>query len=195
MSSLEIAAAALSFLTIWFTMRRYMLCWPLGMVACALYFKLFHDVRLYVDMTLQALFGVSMIYGWIAWARGKNDEGEVAVRPLSAVQALRGIACGAGGALVIGWLTSHYTNAALPWIDSTLSSFSLVAQYWTARRHTANWLLWIAVDVVYVAMFLFKHLYLTGGLYAAMTVLAVLGYTRWLKAMRLPQPAHAGQFA
>ena len=27
------------------------------------------------------------------------------------------------------------TDAALPWIDAALSSFSLVAQYWAARRY------------------------------------------------------------
>jgi nicotinamide mononucleotide transporter len=67
----------------------------------------------------------------------------------------------------------------LPWADATLSSFSLVAQYWVARRHAANWLLWIAVDVLYVGMFAYKGLMLTAGLYAAMVVLAVIGYRRW----------------
>ena len=64
-------------------------------------------------------------------------------------------------------------------MDAALSSFSLVAQYWAARRHAANWLLWIAVDVVYVGMFLFKSLMLTAGLYAAMVVLAAIGLRRW----------------
>jgi nicotinamide mononucleotide transporter len=67
-------------------------------------------------------------------------------------------------------------------MDSGLSSFSLVAQYWTARRHAASWLLWIAVDTLYVGMFLFKELWLTAGLYAAMIALAILGYRRWRQA-------------
>jgi nicotinamide mononucleotide transporter len=86
---------------------------------------------------------------------------------------------GALGGLVIGWFTSHYTDAALPWMDAMLSSFSLVAQVWTARRQAANWLLWIAVDVIYVGMFLYKDLWPTAGLYAAMVVLAAIGYRRW----------------
>ena len=67
----------------------------------------------------------------------------------------------------------------MPWLDATLSSFSLVAQYWTARRHLENWLLWIAVDAVYVGLFLFKGLMLTAGLYAVLIVLAVIGFSRW----------------
>jgi nicotinamide mononucleotide transporter len=179
MSALEIAAVAISFLAIWLTARRNVFCWPLNLVACALYFKLFLDVRLYADMALQAVFGVGILYGWIVWSRGKRDEGAVAVIRLSPLRAVAGFAVGASGALLIGWFTSHHTDAALPWMDATLSSFSLVAQFWTARRHRESWLLLIVVDVVYVGMFLFKGLVLTAGLYAVMIGLAIIGYRNW----------------
>jgi len=182
MSLLETIAVIVSFASIWLTAKRKMLCWPVGMLACALYFKLFLDVRLYADMVLQLLFGLSIVYGWCDWARGRVADGEVPVRALGRVPAVLGLTSGALGALAIGWFTSHYTNAALPWIDAALSSFSLVAQFWTARRHPANWLLWIAVDTIYVGMFVFKALWLTAGLYAALTVLAVIGYFRWRRA-------------
>lgn len=185
MSALEIVAVIVSFLGIWLTAVRRMLCWPINLLACALYFKLFLDVRLYADMVLQALFGIAIVYGWIVWARGKEDDGDVMVEPLRAGPAAIALAAGAIGAVTIGWGTSHYTDAALPWIDSALSSFSLVAQYWTARRHRESWLLWVAVDVIYVGMFVFKGLMLTAGLYAAMIVLAGLGYRRWRTAQRV----------
>jgi len=184
MSALEIVAVVTSFLAIWLTAKRRMLCWPINLLACALYFKLFLDVRLYADMMLQAVFGVGILYGWVVWSRGKDESGEVAVVPLRSLQRCAAMAAGAAGAVAIGWFTSRYTNAALPWMDSTLTSFSLVAQYWTARRHAANWLLWIAVDIFYVGMFVFKGLMLTAGLYAAMIALAGLGYARWRKAQR-----------
>lgn len=186
MSALEILAVVVSFLGIWLTAKRRMLCWPVSLLACALYFKLFLDVRLYSDMVLQALFGAAIVYGWTAWARGKEPGGEVVVTPISPAKAAIGLAAGAVGAVAIGWFTSRYTNAALPWMDAGLSSFSLVAQYWTARRHVANWLLWIAVDLLYVGMFAFKELWLTAGLYAAMVGLAVLGYRRWRQAAAAP---------
>ena len=179
MSALEIFAVATSFLAIWLTARRAMVCWPINLVACALYFKLFLDVRLYADMVLQALFAIGIGYGWIVWARGKRHDGDIVVAPLQRAQAWAGLMAGLAGALAIGWFTSHHTDAALPWIDATLSSLSLVAQYWTARRHAASWLLWIAVDIAYVGMFVFKALWLTAGLYAAMVVLAMIGYRRW----------------
>ena len=191
MSALEIAAVVATVLAIWLTAKRRMLCWPINLIACVLYFKLFLDVRLYADMVLQALFGIGIVYGWIVWARDRDEAGEVAVVPMRTGPALATLAAGAAGSVAIGWAMSRYTDAALPWMDATLSSFSLVAQYWGARRHAANWLLWIAVDTVYVGMFVFKGLTLTAGLYAAMIVLAAFGYRRWSLAQgvhQVPEP-------
>ena len=189
MTAFEIVAVAVSVTGIWLTATRRMLCWPVNLIACALYFKLFLDVRLYADMILQALFGLAILYGWVAWTRGKDAAGDVVVVPLRPTPALAGLAAGAAGAVAIGWFMSRYTDAALPWMDAALSSFSLVAQYWTARRHTANWLLWIVVDILYVGMFLVKGLTLTAGLYAAMIMLAVIGYRQWRKAELDRSPA------
>jgi len=187
MSPIEILAVVVSFAGIWLTARRQLLCWPVNLLACALYFKIFLDVRLYADMVLQALFALALAYGWIAWARGKESTGAVLVQPLSPAAAWAGLGVGAIAAGAIGWIMSHHTDAALPWMDAALSSFSLVAQYWTARRHAASWLLWIVVDTLYVGMFVFKELWPTAGLYAAMTILAVLGYRRWMQAARRHQ--------
>jgi nicotinamide mononucleotide transporter len=79
---------------------------------------------------------------------------------------------------------ARFTDAAVPWLDAGLTSYSLVAQYWTARQRVANWWLWIGVDLVYTGLFLWKALYLTAGLYAAFVVMAVLGLRRWQGAAR-----------
>jgi nicotinamide mononucleotide transporter len=52
------------------------------------------------------------------------------------------------------------------------------------RKLLENWLVWIAVDVLYVGMFVFKGLYLTSGLYAVFLALAVRGYIDWRRSMR-----------
>ena len=78
---------------------------------------------------------------------------------------------------------ARYTNAALPHIDASLTAFSLVAQWWQTRRYLANWLLWIAIDAVYVGVFAYKSLYITAGLYAFFVLLAILGLRSWRQAI------------
>ncbi len=52
------------------------------------------------------------------------------------------------------------------------------------RKVLENWAVWIAVDVVYIGMFIYKHLYLTSGLYAGFLVLAVMGQVQWRRSYR-----------
>ena len=39
------------------------------------------------------------------------------------------------------------------------------------------------MNVLYVGMFIFKHLYITAGLYTVFLVLAVRGYIDWRRSM------------
>jgi nicotinamide mononucleotide transporter len=41
------------------------------------------------------------------------------------------------------------------------------------------WPLWIAVDVIFVGLFIYKDLYLTAALYGLFTLLAVQGWRAW----------------
>jgi nicotinamide mononucleotide transporter len=73
-------------------------------------------------------------------------------------------------------------GTALPFLDAMLTSYSLVASWWAARKHIANWWLWIAVDLVYIGEYVYKNLRLTAALYAFLVALAVLGLRDWRRA-------------
>lgn len=88
------------------------------------------------------------------------------------------------GSIPLGYAMAHYTYASLPHIDATLTSYSLVAQFWSTRKHIANWWLWIVADTLEIGVFLYKHLYATSVLFAMLIFLAVLGLLDWTKALR-----------
>ena len=50
-----------------------------------------------------------------------------------------------------------------------------------ARKVLENWLIWIFVDVIYVGIYIFKHLELTAFMYAVYVIIALLGYIDWKK--------------
>ena len=89
------------------------------------------------------------------------------------------LAIGALGSLLLGAAMAHWTDAAQPWLDAALTGFSLVAQMWMAQKRVQCWPLWIAVDVIFVGLFLYKGLYLTAALYALFTLIAVQGWREW----------------
>jgi nicotinamide mononucleotide transporter len=103
------------------------------------------------------------------------------VVPLSARGWIAGLAAGAVGAVLLGWLMVRI-GAALPHLDAALTSYSLVASWWQARKHTANWWLWIAVNVVYIGEYGYKSLWMTAVLYGLLVFLAVLGLRDWRRA-------------
>jgi nicotinamide mononucleotide transporter len=53
----------------------------------------------------------------------------------------------------------------------------------TTRKWLESWLVWIAVDAAYVAMYVSQRLFATAGLYAAFLVLAFLGLREWRRSM------------
>jgi nicotinamide mononucleotide transporter len=134
-------------------------------------------------MGLQVVYAVLSVYGWYEWLYGGENRTELHVtRTGPRLAALLTLIALSGSAL-LGTLLRHTTDAALPFMDSFLSSTSLVAQWMMTRKKLENWLVWIAVDVLYVGMFIFKGLYLTAGLYAVFLALAVRGYVDWRRSM------------
>jgi nicotinamide mononucleotide transporter len=179
---LELAGTVTTVVGIWLTTRRLLICWPVVLAADFLYLAVFFHAKLYSDALLQVFFVAFTLYGWWHWWRGVRTDGEVRIVPLSLRGWLAGLAAGVVGSVLLGWLMVRI-GAALPHLDAALTSFSLVASWWGARKHTANWWLWIAVDLIYIGEYLYKDLRLTAVLYAGLTVLAVLGLRNWKRAL------------
>jgi nicotinamide mononucleotide transporter len=124
-----------------------------------------------------------MVYGWYQWRHGGEGRGKLAV---SRTPPRWGAALAGSGAvltLALGLLESQ-TDAALPFWDAGTVSFSLVAQFMTTRKWMENWLVWIAVDVIYVGMYVSQGLYWTTALFATFLILAVVGLGEWRRSLR-----------
>lgn len=194
MSGLEITAVIVSALAVWLTARRNLLCWPIGLVSVLLYARIFLDAKLYSDLLLQLIFAVMQLYGWWNWTRTRRQPGEDKLHILPQRLSLAGwgvgLLAGALGSVLLGYVMARFTDAQIPWLDSALTSFSLVAQFWMARKYIANWWLWIAVDIIYVGVYIYKDLQLTAGLYALFIVLAIVGLRNWRRELLQHAPVN-----
>jgi nicotinamide mononucleotide transporter len=178
---LEWSGVLFTIVGIWLTTQRKLICWPVTLIAIFIYMVVFFRAGLLSDALLQVFFAAFTFYGWWHWWRGAREEGEIRVVPLPAASLVIAIAAGVPGSFLLGTLAKHL-HAALPYLDAVLMSYSLVATWWQARKHIANWWLWIVVDAVYIGEYIYKNLWPTALLYGGLVGLAVLGLREWRRA-------------
>lgn len=182
MTPLEIVAVAVTLLCVWLVVKQNMWTWPLGLIAVTLYGFLFFREKLYADMGLQVVYFAFNLYGWYEWLWG--GEGHTRLKVSKTPRVIFGLLLVLGALLsvVIGWNLARHTDAAAPYLDSTLTSYSLVAQFMMTRKWIENWHVWITVDIAYVYLFITRNLYLTAGLYAVFIILATMGLIEWKRS-------------
>jgi nicotinamide mononucleotide transporter len=183
LNTLEMLGVALSLAGVGLTMRRHPACWPVGLLSVMVYAVVFVQARLYSDALLQGVFAALLVYGAFKWRKLRGGRPEkTAVQLPTRAAVFWPLLAGVAGALALGLLTATYTDAALPWLDAALTAASLVAQYWMGRCFRIHWLGWIAVDVIYVGVYLNRDLPLTAGLYALFIAMAVQGWRDWSRS-------------
>ncbi len=183
MSPLELIAAIVGAVSVYLSVRQNIWSWPTGIVNVVIYAFVFYEAKLYADMGLQVIYAALSVYGWYEWLHGGENRTELKVTRSAASLLGLLLAIGIASSVSLGLILRNYTDAALPFMDSSLSSASLIAQWMMTRKKLENWILWITVDVLYIGMFTFKHLYLTAGLYAVFLVLAIQGYRDWKRSL------------
>lgn len=179
MSPLEIVAVIISVIGVALTIKRNMLCWWFNFLAFSLYAYLFFQFKLYGETILQFFFMVVNFYGLYHWLKGKQQDHEIRIEPIAVKTVILQMILAAASGILFGLSLHYFTDAALPMLDSQLAAFSLLATYWTSRKHIATWVLWVFVDIIYVGMFIYKDLFLTAGLYAAFVGMAAFGWWQW----------------
>jgi nicotinamide mononucleotide transporter len=182
---LEIVAFALAVWMVVCNIRVNPLAWPLAIASSLLYGALFYDSRLYGEASLQLLFIGVAFWGWWQWLRGTQADGSVLhVRwlPGRARLALAGATLAAWP--LLGAFLDRMTDTDVPWFDAFPTAGSVAGQWLLGRKYVENWPVWIVVDIVSVALFAWKGLWLTVVLYAVFTVMAVAGWREWQRLAR-----------
>lgn len=181
---LEAVAVALGLANIVLLVRRSIWNFPFGIAMVSLYAVIFLERRLYGEAGLQVFFACVQVYGWMLWARAREENERVAVRWLGWPARLGWLAFIVSATLALGTLMHRLTDAAAPFPDAAISSASVAAQFLLSFRRIENWILWIAIDAGAIALYVARDLQLTAGLYAAFLVLSVLGLREWIGASR-----------
>ena len=184
---LEIIGVITGLLCVYLAARNNIWNWPTAIVSVGIYIFIFLDARLYADMGLQVYFLIMNIYGWYFWSKKPVTELKTPVALITLRQTIISVLIIAAVTPSLGFLLInlspilHYKPASYPYLDSFCTACSLVAQVLLARKVLENWLIWIFVDIIYVGVYIFKHLDLTAVMYAIYVGIALLGYIDWKK--------------
>lgn len=72
-----------------------------------------------------------------------------------------------------------FTNSTVPVLDSFTSALSIIALWALAQKYVEQWLLWIVVDAISCALYVYKGIPFKASLYGLYVVIAVFGYSKW----------------
>jgi len=177
---LEIAGFWLSVAMVLANMRVNPIGWPLAIAASLAYAVLFADSRLYGEASLQLVFVVLAVWGWWQWLAGRSGGGgPLVVRRLAPRHMLLAVALTLAAWPVLGLALQHGTDSDVPFLDALPTVASIAGQVLLARKVIENWPVWLFVNVVSVALFAYKGLWLTVVLYGLFALLSVAGWRAW----------------
>lgn len=187
---LEIAANAITALSIVLAARNHVATWPTGIVGCVLFGFVFHGAQLYADALLQVFFVLTSAWGWWHW-RGRGTARPAPVRRVRGTALLAMAAVAAAVTAGYGAVLHHLTDAQAPFADSAVLAFSVAAQLLLMQRRLETWAMWLLVNTIAVPLFASRGLMLTAGLYALYWVNAWWGGWTWWRAWRAHPAATA----
>jgi nicotinamide mononucleotide transporter len=168
---------------VWLQVKEKVWNWPAGIANNIFYIVVFWRSGLYADSLLQWIYIAISVYGWWNWLRGGAAHSRLKISRTSVAATLAYAALTACGSVVFYELLRRYTNSTVPIWDGLTTAMSLTAQYMLTRKLVENWWWWIAVDVIYIALYVYKHLLLTSVLYAIFLAMCIMVLRHWKQMM------------
>lgn len=157
--------------------------WSIGIANNIAFVLLFLGAGLYADSALQFVYIALAVWGWFVWLRGGPRE-PLPVTRTSRPEWLWLSIIGVVTTVVMTLFLSAWTESVVPFWDAVTTTLSLLATWGQVKKRRESWYLWIAADVIYVPLYLYKDLILTSVLYLGFIVLCVIGLRAWTRSMQ-----------
>ncbi|MFE5493056.1 nicotinamide riboside transporter PnuC [Streptomyces virginiae] len=189
----EVLGFATGALCVWLVARQHIANWPIGIANNVFFIVLFAQAGLYADAGLQIVFIALAAYGWWSWTHGGGPGTAQAlpVRRTTRAEWAWLAAAGAVATLGLTLLLARATDSTVPFWDAATTVLSLAATYGQCRKLVESWWLWIAADLVYIPLYVYKGLHLTALLYVGFLALCVAGLRGWQRS--LPERTAPGE--
>ncbi len=142
--------------------------------------------RFYGTIAINAYYFGTMVYGIFVWKkrlRAENQESgaERRVVPRSLTPAVMTAILGATvcASTLVGWGLSAWTDDTQPYLDAYTTVPALVAQVLMILVYREHWFIWLAIDILSVALWLRAGDYCMAAQYVFWCMNCLYGLHRW----------------
>ncbi len=182
---LEILGLLIGLLYLFWEYRADARFWIASMVMPCISMWLYFSKGIYADFAINIYYLLIAVYGYWNWTR-KIPGKKKAKLPITRINIrIFGVCVLATCVLwaVIAFVLINFTDSTIPYADAFTTALSIVAMWMGARKYAEQWIAWFIVDAVTVPIQLSKGLVFYPCLYGLYTVIALLGYRKWLRIM------------
>jgi nicotinamide mononucleotide transporter len=185
---LQIVGVALGLLYLYLEYKANIWLWIVGIIMPIVHGTLYFRSGLYADCAMQAYYILAGLYGLAVWCKkslSKNQNhlsADICTTPTKIWPTICALYVALHAAIYI--LLIKFTDSTVPFWDSMTTAMSMIAMWLLSRKYIEQWLVWLAVDVVTVGLYIYKGIPSTAGLYALYSAMAVAGYLRWRRVMK-----------
>ncbi len=195
MSYVELFGTALTLWSVWLIAKRRVLTWPVGIVSSLLYMVLFYQIKLYSDTIEQSYYIITNLYGWWAWDKSPQENGQVVgVRYSNRRRVSQWVILTLILSAILGFFMSRIhlllpaqfpEAASLPYLDALTTIMSFTATWLMIQKRIECWIYWIIVDVMGILLYFIKDVKFVSLLYVILLVLAINGFRLWHRIFKL----------
>jgi nicotinamide mononucleotide transporter len=177
-TTIETLAVLSSLAFTWLATKQLRAAWIFGIGSALFTAILCYQSRLLAELSLQIYYLGISIYAYLTWFKKDQQTASLTILRMPFHLHIVVLLLGSLLTIAMGWFWTLF-DAALPYIDSFTTSFSLLAVWLLSKKFLESWIYWIIIDTVSVFLYAQKDLILMAALFIAYTILAFYGYWKW----------------
>lgn len=158
--------------------------YPTGIVATGLSIYILFTAGLYAECLLSCYYIVMSVYGWWYWVKKKNEPPIKITRSHRQdwITVLLIVVVGFG---LLSFTLKNFTDSTVPFWDAWVSATAWAGMWLLAKRKLENWILLNVSNIFAIPLLFHKQLPLYAGLTLFLFIVAVFGYFKWKRILKL----------
>lgn len=156
-------------------------CWASGFITAFLYTFIFLGIQFTTQVVLNIFYMVIAAWGWMIWSEDTPRDGksvfgywQLHVHVLLLIPL---VLCG----VLAGFLLKSSFHEQLPYLDATITVFSVYATILTVYRRIESWIFWIVLNAMTFYIYYDTGLNQTAALALVNVLLSMYGFSNWRK--------------